>query len=206
MSGTVTIDLPDVAKPQSVGFGDQRNDAVFVSPLSGFVQELERSGTVWTMTLTWKNLNDRDAAKVTAWYKQMGKGGTRCRIQHFGYTRHGLGGGTPLVNGASQTGLSLVTDGWSHSITGIVATGDLIQLATGQLIMATADCNSDSSGNVTIPFEPKLRTSPADDSALTLTAPTALFMLPKKGFSSAWVPSNPAPMGAFAIDLVEDPS
>lgn len=204
MSSTTTINFPSVANPATCTWGLQRNDATFRSPLSSFVQELERPGAVWVCHLAWNVLTDSDAAALSAWLIQMSKAGIRTRLPNYGYTRHGVGGGTPLVNGASQTGVALITDGWTSS-TLVVKAGDLIQLATGQLVMATADGTSNGSGQLTLAIEPKLRTSPADNSALTLANPTALFMLPTKSYSGSYQPSNPHPVAAFAIDLMEDP-
>ncbi|MEK9722042.1 MAG: P22 phage major capsid protein family protein [Rhodospirillaceae bacterium] len=99
--------------------------------------------------------------------------------------------GTPLVNGASQTGSSLVTDGWGTSITGVLKQGDIITLASVngvnpvsksnnsvlQQFVVTADVNSDGSGNATIPIYPAITTSgasqtvtgsPADNAAITV--------------------------------------
>ena len=107
-------------------------------------------------------------------------------------------GGTPLVNAASQLGSNLVTNGWSNSITNILNKGDIITLAgvnqvnpvTGtsygslQQFVVTANVNSDSSGNATIPIFPAIVTSgatqtvtgsPAGGAAITVvgTAATA---------------------------------
>jgi hypothetical protein len=105
----------------------------------------------------------------------------------------GTATGTPLVNGASQTGTSLVTDGWTNSITGILKTGDVFTLAgvfsvnpvsglsTGNLqqFTVTADANSDGSGNSTLTISPGITTSgayktvsgsPADNAAITVVA------------------------------------
>lgn len=80
-------------------------------------------------------------------------------------------GGTPLANGATaQTGSSIVTDGWTVSKTGLLKAGDIITFAgvyevnpqtyasTGKLqnFVVTADVNSDSSGNATIPVSPAI--------------------------------------------------
>ena len=83
-------------------------------------------------------------------------------------------GGTPLVNGANQTGTSLITDGWSNSITNVLLKGDIILLgealgnvnavnpqsrvSTGQprRFVVTANVNSDGSGNATIPISPAM--------------------------------------------------
>lgn len=78
----------------------------------------------------------------------------------------GAQGGTPLVNGASQTASPLVTDGWSNSITNILKQGDRFTIAgvfavnpqnrqsTGELqqFVVTANCSSNGSGQVSIPF------------------------------------------------------
>lgn len=92
----------------------------------------------------------------------------------------GVATGTPLVNGGSQSGYDLVTDGWTHGVSGILKVGDWIQLGTGSgshlhMVMATAD--SDSGGNVTLTLWPKLRSSPADNSAIVTSSPRGVFRL-----------------------------
>ena len=88
--------------------------------------------------------------------------------------------GTPLVNGADQTGNTLVCDGAPNSQTGYLKAGDYIQLGSGstqRLHMVTADSNSDSSGNFTLSIEPALRESPANDLAITVSNTTGVFRL-----------------------------
>ncbi len=107
-------------------------------------------------------------------------------------------GGTPVVNGASQTGASLVTNGWTASVTGLLNLGDVFTVASVfavnpksrvstrslQNFVVTAAVNSDSGGNATIPIYPAITTtgayqtvsaSPANGAALTVkgTAATA---------------------------------
>lgn len=83
--------------------------------------------------------------------------------------------GTPVVNGASQTGSQLVTNGWTGSITGLLNVGDVFTIAgvfavnpqnrtsTGALqnFAVTAAANSDSGGNSTISISPSIVTSGA---------------------------------------------
>lgn len=99
--------------------------------------------------------------------------------------------GTGVVNGAGQTGSSLVTNGWTGNITGLLNVGDVFTLAgvnavnpknrqsTGSLanFVVTAKANSDSGGNSTIQFYPPLTTtgayqtvtgSPANGAAITV--------------------------------------
>lgn len=79
-------------------------------------------------------------------------------------------GGTPAVNGANQTGTSLITDGWSNSIAGLMNVGDVFSIAgvysvnpqtrqsTGTLqnFVVQATAASDSSGNCTLSFTPAI--------------------------------------------------
>jgi len=109
---------------------------------------------------------------------------------------NGINSGTPLVNAASQTGSSIVTDGWTATQTGILKEGDLITFAsvyavnpippnlvigtgTGnlQVFRVTADVNSDGGGNATIPIFPAITVtgirktasnSPANNAVITV--------------------------------------
>lgn len=90
----------------------------------------------------------------------------------YRYTTGALGG-TPLVNGAVSSGSSVVTDGWTASVTGVVKKGDVLtfstvfavnpqnRVSTGQLqqFVVTADADSDGSGNATISVSPAIVTS-----------------------------------------------
>lgn len=80
---------------------------------------------------------------------------------------------TPLVNGASQTGSSLVTNGWASGATslkkgdiftvaGVYSVNPLSKVSTGRLqqFVVTADV-SDSSGDMTISISPSIITSGA---------------------------------------------
>ncbi len=77
--------------------------------------------------------------------------------------------GTPLVNGANQTGSSLITDGWTGSVTGLLKKGDTFTISgvykvnpqsrqsTGSLMqfLVTQDVDS-TSGAATIPIFPAI--------------------------------------------------
>lgn len=78
--------------------------------------------------------------------------------------------GSGVTNGANQTGSTLVTDGWSTGITGLLKQGDIITIngvyeinpqsyrSTGRLkqFVVTADVDSDGSGNASIPISPAI--------------------------------------------------
>ena len=79
-------------------------------------------------------------------------------------------GGVPVVNGLNQSGASLITNGWTAAAALRVRKGDVFTIAgvfavnpqskqsTGSLaqFVATADTNSDGSGNATIPINPAI--------------------------------------------------
>jgi hypothetical protein len=79
-------------------------------------------------------------------------------------------GGTPTANGANQTGTSILTTGWTASITNVLNVGDKIsfagvysvnpqsRLSTGKLANFTiqAAASSDGSGNATLTIYPAI--------------------------------------------------
>jgi hypothetical protein len=99
--------------------------------------------------------------------------------------------GTPVVNGAAQTGSVLVTNGWSASLTGLLNVGDVFSIAnvyavnpksrqsTGALqnFVVTATASSDVNGNSSISIYPAITTtgayqtvnaSPANGASITV--------------------------------------
>lgn len=84
--------------------------------------------------------------------------------------------GTPLVNGDSQTGRTLVTDGWGAE--GLSA-GDFFSLGSDvdtRFYQLTADVVP-VAGAATLEFTPALRSSPADNAALEVVNPKVLLRL-----------------------------
>ena len=106
--------------------------------------------------------------------------GATCTLTHYllpgsGKAANGSGGGTPLVKGASQSGTSLITDGWTAAAAVRMKAGDCFTVAgLDVLFRATADISSDGSGNATITIEPPIvaGSSPADNAALTIASAT----------------------------------
>ena len=157
-------------------FGLQSNTQLFESPLSGDVQRRENPGARWLATYTIKNCKRVEMAAVQAFLAQLrGAANTFYGYDPAATTPLGTGSGTPLVNGASQTGGSLITDGWSVSQV-VLKAGDYFSV-NDELKLVTADVTSDGSGNATLSFAPNLRASPADNAPLTLNTPTCIMRL-----------------------------
>lgn len=125
----------------------------------------------------------REALGISAWFKD----------QNVASHTVGPLGGTPLINGAAQTGSSVITDGWTAAAASRLKKGDVIQFAgvyainpmnystTGVLkdFVVTADASSDGSGNLTAYISPAIipvtsgalatcDSAPADNAAITI--------------------------------------
>lgn len=101
-------------------------------------------------------------------------------------TARGIATGTPLVKGASQTGLTLDTDGWTINQTGIMLAGDYIQFGSGttqRMHMITVDADSDGSGDSSLEIWPRIRESPNNGATITVQACKAAFRLASNDYS-----------------------
>lgn len=167
------------------------------SPFNGSMQTIEMPGAYWAVSLTFRHLTDSQYRTLMAFLARLrGRAGRFYLHDHAHATPAGTATGTPLVNGASQTGNTLVTDGWTAGVTGILLAGDLIGY-NAQLNMVAADVNSDGSGNASIPLVMPLRTSPANNDPITVSSPTAVFMLDQDSIAAHNAPGNAA-TGAFS--------
>jgi len=93
-------------------------------------------------------------AKNESLYKTTGSGYIHINIPSYG---------TVLVNGASQTGSSLVVDG----LTATPQLGDVFKIAGVDKIYTVTATPTVSSGGATVAIDPALASSPADDAAIT---------------------------------------
>ena len=115
--------------------------------------------------------------------------------------------GTPLVNGASQTGTSLITDGWTSG-GATLNRGDVITVGSGSTAVKAVNAQgyqdsglpqkfvvtattSDTTGAMTIPISPAITTSgalqtvvasPADNATINVTGSSAVSSRQGLGF------------------------
>ena len=180
--------IPTTVGFSSVEFGLDNNNQTFISPLSNHIQVSELTGSRWYGTFTLPPMSKTEALEYIGFIQKL-QGSVH---NFFGYdpnhrTPSGtIAGSTLLVNGASQTGISLITDGAAASTT-VLKAGDFFSV-NSELKMVTADATSDGSGNLTINFVPSLRSSPSDDAALTLSNPVVSMKL--TGDSSSYNINN----------------
>jgi hypothetical protein len=79
---------------------------------------------------------------------------------------------TVLVRGGSQTGRSIISDGWPNSTT-VLSAGDYVTIED-QLVQLTANVTSNGSGIATLTFEPPIRRAPTDNAPVEYKNPYAL--------------------------------
>lgn len=169
--------FPTLARgvPQAVQWGVVWNTQVFASPLTQSVRTVELPGARWRVTFEYRSLEQADAALLSAWLMQLrGRVHRATLVPWQRNVPRGTIAGTPLVMGAGQTGATLAIDGVTVGTT--LLKGDFFAV-NGELKMVTADATANGSGQMTLAFEPPLRSSPADNAALTVQEPTASFML-----------------------------
>ena len=133
-------------------------------------------GRSWSMTY-FSDVTSANFKKLMTIVRQYHREGTTFTVQHPDYlTPTGaVAGGTPVVQGGSQTGSSLIIDGASNSITGWLKAGDLFTMTgINHAFEVTADVTSTGSGTVTLPISPSIYSggSPADNATLVVTGVT----------------------------------
>jgi hypothetical protein len=173
------LSLPTLARANTsqCTFGLQPNTQTFESPLNKTVQTYELPGARWLLTATWQNLNQADARIFKAWLAKLrGAAGRFYAYDMAHKTPSGNVTGSGTVYGASQTGTSLVTAWGTSSISNWFLPGDYFSV-NNELKIITAVISLDGSGHATLVFEPPLRSSPTDSSAIIIASPTAIFRL-----------------------------
>ena len=90
--------------------------------------------------------------------------------------------------------------GMPDSQDNILRAGDQLEI-NGQLVRLTAPLYSDASGSGLAQFEPRLRSAPADDSAVMLHEPHGKFLLARA--SNGWS-SRPGVFSDLTLEFVED--
>lgn len=178
------INFPANIYPQNEQWISESNPSVFRSELNNIEQVTEMPGTRWRCSMPFVNLTREKGRQLNAFLMSLnGTIGQAYIVPYDSRTSLGSPGGSPLVNGANQTGGTLVTDGWTAS-TLIFKAGDYFN-AGGELKVITEDINSDASGNATLVFSPNLHKSPASNTSITYDNPWCLMRMANKS-QAAW--------------------
>lgn len=197
------------ATPNIVVMAMRGNTGVFESPLSGTVQTIDRGGLHWVITYTYTELRGDPRAEMMGMVAALRGQANRLRVPVYDNPKRGTYGGTPLVNGGSQTGSSIILDG-AGTVTDWIKRGDYFSIDVNgehELKIATADASS-SGGAITINFEPRLRFSPLNNAAVyvedgVLAKPQGVFYFsnPENNWSSR---PGVSKRSVFSLQLTED--
>lgn len=193
--------LPSSPKPRSAQVVAISSVGVSTSEFSMVTQKQVHSGQRFEISLDFPPMTSAEAGAWTAFILKMnGQEGTVYVEDPDRQTANGIATGTPLVKGASQTGNSLITDGWTLSTTDIMKAGDLIEIGDYFYVVLN-DANSDGSGDATLDIWPNLRSAPADNAAITVSNCKTLMRL--AGNSSQWTTDNMKNYG-ITISFIEE--
>ena len=186
MAISYPINMPalPIAQPRKVTIRTISAVGVHVSPFTFQRQAVVRQGQLLELIVGLAPMK-RDHAEewISSLLKLNGSEGTFNFGDPANKTPRGLAQGTPKVNGASQTGNTLATDGWMPKKENILRAGDWFQVGTN-IYKVINDAASDGSGQATLDIWPKLRSSPSDDATIVLNSPKGIFRL--AGNQSSW--------------------
>lgn len=175
------------------------NVAVFEA-FNNAISTLNRGGERWEIELSFLNLRGADRATLRAWLVQLNGQEHRFTVHDHSHTQRGTFGGTPVVDGSSQTGTQINIRGATASVTNWIRAGDWLQFGN-ELKQCTADANTDGSGDVAVSFLPRIRTSPADGAAIEVVQPLGQFLLNSN--RTSWR-NKPGGFSDFVISAIED--
>lgn len=149
--------------------------AMSVSPFTYSQQVYRHQGQSWGANITLPPML-RENAEVWIGFllRLRGQRGTFLLGDPIGATPRGSAAttpGTPVVNGAGQTGDFLNIDGLPLSTNGYLKAGDYIQLGTGstaRLHKVLEDVNTDGTGAATLNLFPGVRVAPNNGATVTV--------------------------------------
>lgn len=200
-----TLAWPTIIAPSAAVFRLLTNTQTFRSPLDGTRQTIEQSGAAWAASLTWNTLNENRWRLLSAWIASLrGPAGRFYLSPPHAILAKGAIAGSPVVNGAGQTGVTLAISSAGVSVTNVFRAGDYISFDTSagrEMKIITADANSNGSGQVTVSISPPIRTSPANAAAIVYSSPSAIFMLTDDAQGA--FEYRPGVLAGLTLDVVE---
>ena len=183
MAITYPLSLPTTKNIRAIRLTARNTVGVSTSPFTYAQQVYKHQGQRWEAEVSMPAMNRAEAEEWFAFLVKLnGQFGTFLIGDPHSAPRGSAAtsAGTPVVNGASQTGSSIAIDGLPASATGYLKAGDYIQLGSGStatLHKVLNDVDSNSSGEATLDIWPDLRSSPADDATVVVSSAVGLFRL-----------------------------
>jgi hypothetical protein len=183
MAISYPLALPDTNTIRSIELRTVNAVAYSRSPFTFAGQAHEYAGKMWQADVTLKPMRRSDAEKWITWLMSLkGQLGTFYLGDPLGCIPLGSGrdSDTVLVDGAVSSGNTIAIDSAPVSTTDFLKAGDYMQIGSGtsrQLFKVLTDVDTDGTGSATVDVWPNVRTSIADDAAVTLESAQGVFRL-----------------------------
>lgn len=178
---TYPLALPTITHFQRINFAGHATVAVSRSVLTLVSQIQEHQGQLWTVEVSLVPMKREAAEQWLAFLLSLnGRLGTFLMFDPAAPNPRGSLDGTPLVDGAVQTGQVLNTKGWTPSAVDVLLAGDYLSLGTGvttRLYKVLNNVTADGSGLAAIDIWPRLREATVDGAAITFTRAEGTFRL-----------------------------
>jgi hypothetical protein len=195
MAETYPLTFPTQTGVAAVEFTATDVVSVSQSPFTFSQQVVRHAGARWSATISIPPVKRSDSEYWNSFLLRLrGQFGTFLLGDPNAATPRGSAAsaaGTPVVNGASQTGNELAIDGLPTSAVGYLRAGDYIQLgsaASARLYKVLEDVDTNGSGEATLNLWPDLRSSPADGATVTVSGAKGVFRLASN--DATWTINN----------------
>lgn len=180
MTISFPLSLPSVGGIRQITFRPLSMVGLSESPFTFEQQAYVHQGERWAADVVLSGMNRANAEEWIGFLLALnGREGYFLLGDPAGTAARGTwAGGSPLVNGAGQTGKTLAVDGLSAGAT--TKAGDWLQLGSGssaRLHKISQGGTANGSGQLTLDIWPRLRASPADNDAVTIASPQGVFRL-----------------------------
>lgn len=182
---TYPLSMPAAPGFKFARFAPRSVVAGSASPFTGQQQVYVHQGQWWMVEL---ELPPMRRAVADYWVSFLlslnGREGTFLLGDPDAKTPRGTWSGTPLINGASQTGDVIAVDGLTAGAT--AKAGDYFQLGDGlgaHLHKVLQDATANGSGQAALTIWPSLRASPDDNAPLVTSSAKGLFRMTSNDMS-----------------------
>lgn len=205
MTTTIT-NFPTLTRsPSGAEFRLIGNTQAHRSPLDGTTQTIEMPGAQWEVTLTWTSLEETDWRRMAAFLALMQGRSGRCYLSPTMWApRRSSNAGTPLIDGALQTGTTLNTKGWVTGSECLLAGDWLSYTDTSDRIrlhQVSFNADADGDGKSAVKIMPPIRRAGADEAAVNVTTPTGIWMLRRD--EPAPIRLRPPRLADVTLELIE---
>lgn len=194
--------FPSTPYPSSASIRSVAPTRVSVSH-SGKRNTRSRAAQRYALQMAWNNRTRAEMAPVIAFIEQQrGQYGNFTITAPLQTAPLGSWAGTPLVDGAAQTGYTINLKGFTPSAANVAKAGDFVKFAgDAKVYRVAADASADGAGKAAVTLVQALLASPADSAAVTSSS------VPFTMACASDLMESSVKTGGFydfALDMVED--